>query len=374
MNDSSKKNIYAASGQWASRPDDERFESLDALRTAVATRKVESWTIAPKTNELRVNASSDALDASITVDMFDYVHGEQRALAPTHWAFNQLAQYAGAPASYLRKLPAMLAAMDLQWGLDRIALREDVLVLGQTNGSNVLRSMTSPSYGRIWDLDVVDAVIRMNNRSGGIWHIPAASYATQNPKRATTLYASDRDVFLFLVDDSHPIEVPGEDQPMFRGFITWNSEVGSAVFGLMTFLYERVCDNRIIWNASNVRELRIRHTGGAPERFLSEAQGYLTRYANEGTRQIVDGIVKAKETEIDLTESQPTVTDWLMSRGFTKVQAQASVQSAQAEQGDVRSVFDIVQGITAHARSITHADERVKLEQQAGALLSKYTR
>ena len=38
----------------------------------------------------------------------------------------------------------------------------------------------------------------------------------------TTLYASDRDVFLFLVDDTHPIEAGrlpnGEPDLYFRGF------------------------------------------------------------------------------------------------------------------------------------------------------------
>jgi hypothetical protein len=108
----------------------------------------------------------------------------------------------------------------------------------------------------------------------GRWVIPAASYTTKNPKRATTLYASDRDVFIFLVDPKNPVEVNGEQ--LFRGFMTWNSEVGSAVFGLTTFLYRYVCDNRIIWGATDVQELRIRHTGGAPERFAYEGEKYLT--------------------------------------------------------------------------------------------------
>jgi len=57
---------------------------------------------------------------------------------------------------------------------------------------------------------------------------------THNPfvevtKDTTTLYASDRDVFLFLVDDTHPIEagkLPNGDPDLyFRGFYCWNSEV-----------------------------------------------------------------------------------------------------------------------------------------------------
>ncbi|MBP8922088.1 MAG: hypothetical protein KBG35_00960, partial [Thauera sp.] len=38
-------------------------------------------------------------------------------VAPTHWSFGQLASLVGAPASYLRQLPAALAGINLQYGL-----------------------------------------------------------------------------------------------------------------------------------------------------------------------------------------------------------------------------------------------------------------
>src|SRR3546814_13437237 len=70
------------------------------------------------------------------------------------------------------------------------------------------------------------------------WKVPRLlnwSTMTHNPfvdvtKDTTTLYASDRDVFLFLVDDAHPIEAAclpnGDPDLYFRGFSAWNSEVG----------------------------------------------------------------------------------------------------------------------------------------------------
>jgi hypothetical protein len=137
--------------------------------------------------------------------------------------------------------------MCLQWCIDNGG-REELLVLGQSNGEHHVRSLTSTTYGRIWDEDVVKSVIRMN--TDGRWKVPAASYTNANPKRATTLYASDRDVFVFLVDPDHPIEVPGESGPLFRGFFLSNSEVGSATCSLTCFLYRYVCDNRIVWGAT----------------------------------------------------------------------------------------------------------------------------
>lgn len=358
--------LNTASQQWATRPDDQRYTTLEDLHAAVAQRRAESWTVDTDTKRVQVLPAPD--ERTIAVQLFDPTHGEARTVEPTHFAFGQLAQYAQAPATYLRKLPAPLASINLQWGLENSPIRDNVLVLGQTNGSQTLRALTSTSYGRIWDKQVVEAVQRANHN--GQWKVPAASYATAYPKRATTLYASDRDVFLFLVDPEHPVEVNGEQ--LFRGFITWNSEVGAATFGLTTFLYRYVCDNRIIWGATNVQELRIRHTGGAPERFGYEGANYLTRYANESTAQLVETVKKAAAFELPPSADRTTSAwdKWLRDRGFSANLAKAAIDTARAEEGEARSLWNIVNGITAHARTLPHTDARVELETKAGNLLN----
>ena len=49
-------------------------------------------------------------------------------------------------------------------------------------------------------------------------------------KENTTLYASDRDMFVFLADEENRIEIPGRragrSGSFARGFFVWNSEVG----------------------------------------------------------------------------------------------------------------------------------------------------
>lgn len=358
--------LYTASREWATRPDDQRFLSLDDLRASVAARRRESWTATPRLSTLRVlpQASGD-----IRVGVFDPTSGERRELDLTHWSFSQLSQSAGAPAGYLRKLPAELAAINLQYGLEKLAAREDGLILGQSNGHHSLRAITSTSYGRIWDQQVVEAVQRVNQ--DGQWQVPAASYSLTNPKRATTLYASDHDVFIFLVDPTRPIKVAGngEDggQDLYRGFFAWNSETGASTFGLTTFLYSRVCDNRIIWGATEVRELRIRHTGGAPERFAYEGARYLRRYAEETAAPLEAQIQRAQQAEPLKNE---TMSEWLRERGFSKAESTGAEAAAEQEQSG-RSLWDIVQGVTAYARSIPHADERVALETKAGKLMAQ---
>ncbi len=369
--------ITKAYTQWRLRPDDQRFETLEALKEAVGARRRESWTATPRAAKLRV--VTDEERGGLGVEVFDHTRGTERVLTPTNWAFSQLSQYAGAPAQYLRKLPPVLAGINLQWGLEHMPAREDMLTLAHSapDGENTLRAITSPSYGRIWDEQVVDSVIAVNR--DGRWKIPSSSSATRNPRRATTLYASDRDVFIFLVDDQHPIEVPGKNglDTLYRGFMTWNSETGSDVFGLQTFLYRTICDNRIIMGLHNVRELRIRHTGGAPERFRYEGAHYLRRYADESSKPIIDTVVKARNTELDAakpTADKDALTNWMIKRGFTRPEAQGAIASAKAEEGEARSIWDIVSGITAHARTLSHADARVTLEEKAGKLLSDLTK
>ena len=60
----------------------------------------------------------------------------------------------GAPAAYLRQLPAPLAAINLQYGLtnDRA---EQVKTLETEDGRTELRAVTGPDYGRIYDHELV---------------------------------------------------------------------------------------------------------------------------------------------------------------------------------------------------------------------------
>jgi hypothetical protein len=91
----------------------------------------------------------------------------------------------------------------------------------------------------------------------------------------TTLYASDRDVFVFLVDDTHPIEagrLPGGSPDLyFRGFYCWNSLVGSKTLGMASFYLRAVCQIRNLWGVEDFEEIVIRHSKYVAARFAHEA-------------------------------------------------------------------------------------------------------
>ena len=60
---------------------------------------------------------------------------------------------------------------------------------------------------------------------------------------------------------------------------------------------------------------------------------------------------------------------WLKKRGFTGTEAKQAITYANAEEGEVKNLWNIVNGVTAYARSIQHTDNRVNLETRAGNLL-----
>jgi hypothetical protein len=108
------------------------------------------------------------------------------------------------------------------------------------------------------------------------------------------LYASDRDMFVFMVNERNPIE-DGRGNRLSRGFFCWNSEVGDKSFGLMMFLYAHVCGNHIVWGADDVREVRIRHVGSANRRAWWEFRRTLSE-AVECSAEEEEGRIRAAQS------------------------------------------------------------------------------
>lgn len=337
--------------EWASRPDDQRFLSLAELSAFVHKRANESQVATVENKALRAYGTEQGeliVNTELGVKTF------------TNWSFGQFAGLAGAPSSYLKKLSSPLAAACLNEGLDNRKVEEVMLL---ANIEDTIRAFTGPTYGRIWDSQIVDAT--MNLADPAIWGIPSSSYSAINPRRATTLYASDRDVFIFLVDEKNTFGVDGRE--MKRGFIVSNSETGAHLFWLAGFLYDTVCDNRIIWGISHKIEISIRHCSGAPERFAIEGQKTLKELSNSSATPMIERIYRAKEIKIG--DDEDKVKEFLAKRGFTLASAKNVIETSKAEGYDFYTPWGISQGITAQARAIPFTDQRILMEKTAGKIL-----
>lgn len=370
--------IGRVSSEWFSRPDDERYLSLTDLHDAVRRRADCAQTRTVESRAVCVEASRD--DAGRLALM---VPGRSEPVTPTHWSFGQLCSLVGAPTSYLRQLPAPLAGINLQHGL--LSHRGELLkTLEADDGRVELRAVTGPDYGRIWDHELTAAVMKIAGNGTGDtrWKIPGVldwATMTHNPfvdmtKETTTLYAGDRDVFLFLVDDTNPIEAgrlaDGSPDLYFRGFYCWNSEVGSKTLGIASFYLRAVCMNRNLWGVENFEQITIRHSKFAAQRFAHEATPALTSFANSSASPFIAGIKAARERIVARTEEDRD--SFLRKRGFSKLETSKIIEAALHEEGHPpESVFDFVQGITALARGKAHQDARLELEGKAKRLLEQ---
>ncbi|GAA6176387.1 DUF932 domain-containing protein [Sulfitobacter pacificus] len=371
-------NVDRVSSEWFSRPDDERYLSLDDLFASVKGRAERSRSRTVESAAIRVEAHRDNPEKLGLI-----LPGADEPIAPTHWSFGQLSSLVSAPAAYLRQLPAPLAGINLQYGLTNHRA-EQIKTLETGDGRTELRAVTGPDYGRIYDHELVSSVQRIagNGRGDARWKVPGVldwSTGIYNPrvditKDTTTLYASDRDVFLFLVDDLNPIEAgllpDGSPDLYFRGFYCWNSEVGAKTLGIASFYLRAVCQNRNLWGVEDFQEIKIRHSKYAASRFAHEAAPALTRFANSSPASFIDGIRASREKIVARTDEDRE--EFLRKRGFSKAETGRIVETVLAEEGrPPESVFDFVQGITAVARSKPQQDTRLVMEGKAKVLLEK---
>jgi hypothetical protein len=383
-------NLYSANKQWAERPDDERFWSLDDLFTATQ------------------QYAQGALNGVVQMDQLDIVtEGDELLLRGrtgttarlNNWSFGQLCGRVGAPAGYLRGLSPGMAAANLTYGLKRIG--DDGAACNalfhKSDPGLLCRSFNSEQYSRIWNYEVVG---RLRDALGDGWQVPPARPARQGQAGARPathadvlayssqvglgikvgdliapagLYASDHDMFAFLVNEQQRID-DGSEGGMSRGFFVSNSEVGAAAFKITKFLYRHVCGNHIVWDASDVEELRIVHRGSANERYGSTMRLELRKYAIESAAGDEQRIKVAKRTLLGATKEQ--VLDKLFGlRVLSKTTLEAAYIEAEREadlRRDVspRSVWGITQGITAMSQLSTFADRRVELDRAASKILS----
>lgn len=363
--------LYHASQQWATRPDDERFNSLDEMFAAtkeyadVATERTVPW------SDMRV----DAGDGDLTLV------GKAGVPAKlTHYAFGQLAARVGAPPAYLRALPATLAAQNLNHGLKARSGDGDAKLLFHVNDSVVLRAVTGEVYERVWNYEVIS---RLQELAAQVNLVPgqqtfnwsdggpdgSAPSAPLDPHADKALYASDHDMFAFMMTPDRVILDP-MGQPMRRGVIAHNSEVGNGSLWLMTFLFKNVCGNHIIWGANGVIEIRMPHVGKIRRKFW-DARAEIKRYMDSAAS--IEEAAFERMT-VQIADDKDAVLDKLFgirSLGLSRKALSASYDAVVPdEDGDPKTVWGIANGVTRYSQETPYADERVALDRAAGKLLA----
>jgi hypothetical protein len=351
--------LFKAHQQWKNRPEDEKFSSVKALFAAtlayanIAREKEVSW------DSLRCEAQNGEV----------VLMGKAGVPAQfTNWAFSQMCNRIGAPATYLRDLPTTLAVQNINHGL---AYRyspnnpgdvQTCKLLFHSNGSLLLRALTSERYERIWNWEVAERLVDLEGRG---WTPAMPTSGGGNP----ALYASDHDMFAFMQHTNTTID-EGNGEPLYRGVIVENSEVGAATLKLTRFLYRYMCSNHIIWGASKVVEMSLRHIGNIRERWYKFAVT-CQQWLGESSREEEAMIRRAKSTTIAGTKEQ--VLDAIFGKRSIliprKTLEAGYAAVIPAQDGPANSVWGMVQGLTRHSQTLAYADARTQLDRQAGKLM-----
>jgi hypothetical protein len=360
------EDLLHAHRQWANRPDDERFGSLIDLQAYVDDRNLKTQESFQTYNTLKVIADNERDDVLLRI-------GDKEPMQLNNWSFGQMSSRVGVPAAYMSKLPAKLVSANMNYSLTQVDPDSVSMVHYMDNGDgaeNTVRAFTSERYGKIPDSKIVTWL--RNLEANGTWKQPLANPpgeygGIRDSATPGGLYASDRDMFAFLIDEDKRITIG--DEELARGFFVWNSEVGYKSFGLMCFLYRFVCGNNIVWGADNVIQLSTRHVGENAEiRALDRFTKAIDSFSNESAKEQTEQIAAAMDYDLGHKDASETVT-WLRRFGFTKKSAKLAVETAVIEEGGADTLWQVIQGLTAVARDIPMMDERTKMEAAASKLM-----
>jgi len=163
--------------------------------------------------------------------------------------------------------------------------------------------------------------------------------------------------------------------------MAWNSEVGAASFGFRRFYFRAMCCNFLIWDASEIKERRARHTKQVT-RIRGMFSRELRRIAQPMTTAELDSFARAQAHTFESFErdSQTTAKNAadrlyrLPKVQVTQAQAvraiEAATWEAQQSGSPALSSWDVANGLTWTAKEAGYAKDRATIQQAAGAVMA----
>jgi hypothetical protein len=395
--------LSVASNQWASRPDDEKFLSLAELYKARYSKENDDVVKQQQYNMSEFRAFYDDHGELMLEHQISNKGGI--TLVPTAWSMAQLCTRTRTPYPALKLWQddgnKSLVVDALNHSFEKRG--DDMQLYHQYHNTlypQTLHAATSEKYTRIFDYEVIERVQRFTTDSKADWKVPgtidwsngqhiADDYlgSDQVTKEATTLYAGDRDMFIFLVDDRNPIDLGvtrnGQQDVVFPGFIVGNSTVGYKPIWMMTFYFRGVCMNRCIWGAEGVKEFSHKHLTNVRQNALygdkqsndpMKQLGFTDRLkelekrqqqGRDKTARSIQGAMQVEEFNDDEARHVALRKVEIASTTARKIVSNFE----EVESHPILTRWDMHNAITAEARTVTYQNERTKLEKTATRFL-----
>lgn len=352
-------NLYDAHAQWRERPADECYPDLTELYNA--TRARQQMCVAARVRPAELRFSVDEARNDIVL------MGKQGNVAqPNNWSFTQLAELSHAPSEWIRRCPPALAVANINHALENTPREEMLMMWERAGNAGTVRAFTSLKYTRLWDYEVVHAIGEITQWGNNGWHRPPSYKDGETPRG---LYAGDRNVFIFMVNEDRRID-DGSDGGLARGFFCWNSEVGQMSFGFRAFLYRYVCGNHIVWGAQELFNLRMVHIGAHMDgKAMHAIDSTLKAYLNASSE--LDEAIIGKARHKSVAKDAAGAASWLTQnpRKWNMKQAVEMVSHVEQQGGDPTNLWELVNAASYLSQRKSWADERNAEDRRAGRML-----
>lgn len=336
-------NLTQASQELFRRSPDECYPTLQALWEHCQQQKEQSGELWQPSQLLRPKPYPGAL-----VLGFD----DDRDVFLNDWSFSQLCRLAGVSKDTINRLSPETASRAFQETIPAIEKPMQILTAG-----TMVRSVHGVAYTRLWDADLLTMLREF-----------ATDFQPPQPgmNGATGLYAGEQDMFCFLIDPTGWAEIDG--QAFAPGFFVWNSEVGRRSLGISTFWFQAVCQNHIVWDATDVVEFTRKHTARVHDS-LNEIRSIVEALVQKRDQRR-DGFVNVmrKAMETALGDKAEDVEKVLTKNGITQTLAKKAMEVAQAR--GRFTVFSLVDALTRMTQEIHNAGDRTEADQKVGRLLA----
>jgi hypothetical protein len=335
--------LTKANEELFSRSPDERHGSLQTLYNYCRQLKDDSVDKWHPPSAVNIDSRSEGIR---------FTAGTDGAFLMNDWSFSQMCRMAGVAKETVNRLSAETASKVFQETLPRNGSKPLQLLLT----SDTVRSVHGTQYTRLWNADLVQTLMEF-----------AVDFQPpeQGMNGATGLYAGEQDMFCFLIDPTGWCEIGNE--AFAPGFFVWNSEVGKRSLGIQTFWFQAVCQNHIVWDATEVVEWTRKHTAKVGEG-LSEIRKIIENLVQKRDER-KDGfyrlIQKAMETRVG--DDADKVMAQVMKQGITRQVAKQALEIAQ-QQG-ILTVWSLVDALTRLAKESSFAGERSEADVKAASLL-----
>jgi hypothetical protein len=268
------------------------------------------------------------------------------------WSFTQLCRLAGVSKETLNRFRPETAANALR---DTLPSGRKPIQLLTT--PNTIRSIHGVSYTRLWNDELIETV----RDAAPNFEPPQTAFSG-----GTGMYCGQQDMFLFMIDPTGWVEFNGE--AFAPGFFVWNSEVGRRSLGMQSFWFQRICQNHLVWDATQVVEFTRKHTANVQDGLDEIRRQIQTLVSLRDARrdQFAAVIRKAMSTFLgtDAEEVSRELAKYDIPRHYIK----DAMAIAQAQGGF--TIYALVDALTRQTQNLTYVSDRAEADYKIAQLLS----